>query len=217
MKRFYVSLIVSSFLFNIIGNAQVLSKGNFVIGTTMGFSTSDSKVSLESTNSNAEGDGPSATQISFAPNIGYFVVENFALGIGMDYTFGSVKEPNLDEVTDSDLLFGPFFRYYIPTDNDAAFFFQTDFGFGSSSDQQYIGTSIQSIDSNIFAIGAGPGFTIFSNNAIGVEALFKYNFARSKFNTQSGGVSTTTTTKTNQYDLSIGIQFYFESLKSAGR
>ncbi len=34
---------------------------------------------------------------------------------------------------------------------------------------------------NIFAIGAGPGFTIFSSDAIGIEALIKYNYARSKF------------------------------------
>jgi hypothetical protein len=74
----------------------------------------------------------------------------------------------------------------------------------------------QKITSNIFALGVGPGFTIFSDSAIGIEALFKYNFARSSFDTDIGGIVTETTTRTNQFDLSIGVQFYFGGVQRVG-
>ena len=208
MKKLLVSLVSSVF---ILGNlsAQSISKGNFMIGSTLGFSTADSRVKVESTDLNEEGDGPSAVQINIAPNVGYFVADNFVVGGGLDYTFNSVKEPNEDEVNDSDLLFGPFFRYYLPVQNNIAFFFQSDFGFGSSSDTQEIAGISRSVKSNIFAVGFGPGLTVFSTQSLGIEALAKYNYARSNFNTTEAGVSSSTETRTNQIDLSIGLQFYF--------
>ncbi len=197
---------------------QNLDQGNFILGSTIGFSASDSKVTMQSTSANDESNGPSSLQVSIAPKIGYFLQDNLALGIGMDFTHSSLKEPNIDRTNDSDLLFGPFVRYYFPLmlEDDMAFFAETNFGFGSSSDDQFIGDTKQSINTNIFAMGIGPGFTIISESGIGIEAIFKYNFARSKFNTEIAGVQTETITRTNQFDFSIGVQFYFGGLKKVG-
>lgn len=100
-----------------------------------------------------------------------------------------------------DLLFGPFFRFYLPPEEDIAFFLEPNFGFGNSSDDQFIGEGKQSVKTNIFAIGVGPGFTVLSSKGIGLEAIFKYNFARSKFNTEIAGVQTVSITTTNQFDI----------------
>lgn len=197
-------------------SAQVLDQGNFMIGSTVGFSVAQSSIKFQSTNMDDEGDGPSSAQFTMAPNVGYFPVDNFVLGLGMNYTFSSIDEPNQDRNEDSNLLFGPFMRYYFPFNDDTALFFQTDFGFGNASDDLLIGGQRQKITSNIFALGIGPGFTIFSDAAIGIEALFKYNFARSSFDTDIGGVVTETTTRTNQFDLSIGVQFYFGGVQRVG-
>ena len=94
-----------------------------------------------------------------------------------------------------------------------ALFLQANFGFGNSSDNLTIGGEAQNINTNILAVGAGPGFTIFSNDAIGLEALVKYNYARSKFDIDIAGVKTSTTTKTNQIALSLGLQIYFRGLR----
>ncbi len=204
-------------LFTSAMSAQMLEQGNFVIGTTFGFSTADSKIIFESSTGKEEGEGPSALQINIAPNIGYFIVPNFALGIGLDYTYSSVSEPSEDRTQDSDLLFGPFGRAYLPVTDDMSFFVEADFGFGNSSDEQIIGGNTQSIKTNIFAIGVGPGFTIFSNSSIGIEALLKYNYARSKFKTENAGVESTTITKTNQFDVAIGVQFYFGGVRRLGQ
>ncbi len=204
------------FSYSVDLSAQVLDKGNFVIGTTLGFSAADTKVSYSISGVKEKGNGPSALQLNFAPNVGYFLIDYLAVGIGLDYTFSQVTDPNEDRRNDSDLLFGPFARYYLPVGDDMAFFLETSFGFGNASDDQYIGENKQSINTNVFALGVGPGFTIFSTDDIGVEALFKYNFASSQFDTENTGVKTSTTTRTNQFDISVGIQFYFGGVRRIG-
>ncbi|MBK8921571.1 MAG: outer membrane beta-barrel protein [Saprospirales bacterium] len=187
------------------------SRGNFLIGTAVGFSSNTSTI----TQGGGSGSGPESFQWNIAPHVGYFLFENFNLGVGLDYTFSREQQPNEDKNDDSDLLFGPYMRYYVPFGGDKAVFLEGNFGFGTSSDDLIIDGQPQNISTDIIAFGAGPGFTIFSNDAIGIETLFKYNFARSRFNTTQGGVNTETTTKTNQFAVSLGIQVYFAGLRRA--
>lgn len=189
--------------------SQVLDQGNFIIGSTVGFSTANSKV-------NADGQtnkGLSAQQINIAPSLGYFILDNLAAGLGADFTLNSVTQPNNDKTDDSDLLFGPFARYYFPVGDRVAFFMVGNFGFGNSKDQQIIGGEKQKINTNVFAVGAGPGLTVYSTGGFGIEAILKYNFARSNFDTTIGGVTTTSETRTNQFSLSLGVQYYFGGLQ----
>lgn len=199
--------LLSLFLMLIYGNvfAQIMDKGNFMIGSTVGFSTAHSKV----TYGGQVDEGLSAQQINIAPSIGYFVLDNLAAGLGADYTLNSVTEPNKDKTDDSDLLFGPFARYYIQMGDNVAFFVVGNFGFGNSKDQQLVGDVKQKIETNVFAVGTGPGLTVYSKGGFGIEAIVKYNYARSNFDTTIGGVNTTTKTRTNQFSLSLGMQYYF--------
>lgn len=190
---------------------EFTERGNFMLGSAVGFSSNTSTIAQADT----KGEGPESFQWNVSPHIGYFLFDNFTLGIGLDYTFSREKQPNEDKNDDSDLLFGPFGRFYVPFGGDKAVFVEGTFGFGTSSDDLIIAGENQHISTDIIAFGAGPGFTIFSNDAIGIEALVKYNFARSRFNTSVGGVVTETTTKTNQLAISLGIQFYFAGLRRA--
>ncbi|MBK7940251.1 MAG: hypothetical protein IPJ82_25615 [Lewinellaceae bacterium] len=79
--------------------------------------------------------------------------------------------PNKDKKEDSDLLFGPFMRYYLPANENVAFFAVANFGFGNSKDEQTVGENTESISTNIFAIGAGPGITVYSKGGFGIEAI----------------------------------------------
>jgi hypothetical protein len=179
-----------------------------MLGSAVGFATNTSTTSLSS-GGEAE---PQNTQWNVAPSIGYFLFDNFTLGIGLDYTSSSETRQGLPKTKDDDLLFGPFARYYFPF-ADKALFLQGNFGFGTSSDNLNVNGVDQNINTNIFAVGAGPGFTIFSNDGIGLEALVKYNYAKSTFDIDLNGVKTSTTTKTNQIALSLGLQIYFSGLK----
>lgn len=187
---------------------QYTDQGRFMLGSAVGFATNSSKTSL----ANADETEPQNTQWNISPSIGYFLLNNFTLGIGLDYTSSSETRSGEDKTKDADLLFGPFARLYFPF-GDKAIFLQSNFGFGNSSDNLTVGGVNQNINTNILAVGVGPGFTIFSDDGIGIEALVKYNYARSKFDVDLAGVKTSTTTKTNQIALSLGLQIYFAGLK----
>lgn len=205
------SFIICTAMLLPVAQAQFTDQGRFMIGSAVGFATNTSKTSFSSQTPNAGSAVPQNTQWNVAPSIGYFLVKNFTLGIGLDYTLSSETREGEQKTKDSDLLFGPYARLYYPF-GDKAIFLQGNFGFGNSSDNLSIGGENQNINTNILAIGVGPGFTIFSNDALGIEALVKYNYARSKFDLDIDGVKTTTITKTNQVALSLGIQLYFAGL-----
>lgn len=208
----FLSTLFFSVMLAALAQAQFTDRGRFMLGSAVGFGTNSSKISYSGQVPTDSEEDPQNTQWNVSPYIGYFLANNFTLGIGLDYTSSSETRQGEAKTKDSDLLFGPFARFYMPFD-DKAFFLQGNFGFGNSSDNLTIGGANQNINTNILAVGVGPGFTIFSNDAIGLEALVKYNYARSKFDIDIAGVKTTTTTKTNQIALSLGIQFYFAGLR----
>ena len=210
-EKLFSFLVLSAMLMP-VAQGQFTDQGRFMLGSAVGFATNTSKTSFSTDLPGASDSEPQNTQWNIAPSIGYFLANNFALGIGLDYTSSTETRAGEDKTKDSDLLFGPFARFYFPF-SDKAIFLQANFGFGNSSDNLTVGTEKQNINTNILAVGAGPGFTIFSNDAIGLEALVKYNYARSKFDIDLAGVKTTTTTKTNQIALSLGLQVYFAGLR----
>jgi hypothetical protein len=190
-------------------HAQVLNRGNFMLGSTVGFSTAESRVSSGGTDHK----GSSARQINIAPSIGYFVFDKLAAGLGADYSLNTVNNAIEEKTESSNLLFGPFVRYYIPLGEDVAFFWVGNFGFGNSTDEQVILGVKQKIQNNVFAFGTGPGLTVYSHGGFAIETIFKYNYAKSTFDTTIGGVNTSTQTRTNQFSLSLGLQYYFGGFK----
>lgn len=194
-------------------SAQVTRQGNFILGSTVGFSSASSKVVQDKGSGAEDTQNPYSIQLSLAPSIGYFLVDNVPLGIRLDYTFGKVKDQSGKRTEDSNVLFGPFARYYLPMNNNMYFFGEAGFGFGNSRDTKDLETGTQKINTNLFSFGIGPGVTIIATNAVGLEALVKYNYARSKFDTEILGVKQNTTSNTNQISISLGVQLYFAGLK----
>lgn len=211
MKNFH--LFIFLFLFTLqYSFAQVTEAGNFMIGSTLGLSSAQSRITQIDSGGEESEETPSSTQFSIAPSIGYFILDQLAVGIGMDYTLSQVDNSNEDYTRDSDLLFGPFARYYLMTGDDSAFFLEANFGFGNARDDKEIGGQKQKINTNIFAMGFGPGFTVVSSGSVGIEALVKYNFAKSDFDTEIAGVRQQTISRTNQFDFSVGLRYYFGGL-----
>jgi hypothetical protein len=199
--------------------AQPTARGNFVIGSRFGFSTSSSNVEVTGAGQNFSGEGGRATQFSVSPAIGYFFFNNFAFGVGMDYFSArseDAEDPTdpgaeRDETIDSDLLFGPFARIYLPFQEDKALFVGLSSGFGHSEDRFDAGGTggNQTIRNNIVTVGLGAGITIFSDNGLALETLVKYNWGRSQNTLTVNGQERETRSTTNAVDLSVGIQYYF--------
>lgn len=230
MKKLIASFTLS--LFTFVAFAQVTTtsasvsqptqRGNFVIGSRIGFSTAKSKVDVQSAAGSIKGDGGSSAQFNLSPGIGYFFADNLVLGIGMDWLKtnsstgvdlnGGTTAPQKSD--NNNVLFGPFIRFFLPTGDDKAFFIGTTVGFGNSKNQFTADNKTQSINNSLLTIGVGPGFTIYSNNGLALEALAKYNHARSNSEIDVQGVKRVSKTWTNAIDFSVGLQYYFGGFKT---
>jgi outer membrane protein W len=225
MKKFILFLTFSLFVIGASAQttfSQPTQRGNFIIGTRLGFSTAKSSVDVESTTGSIKGDGGSSSQLNIAPGIGYFFANNFVLGVGMDMIrtnsktgvdlTGGTSTPQ--ESNNNNVLFGPFIRYFIPFGDDKAFFIGSTVGFGNSKNQFTASNVTQSINTSLLTIGVGPGFTIYSSNGLALEALVKYNFANSNSKIDVQGIQRTSKTWTNAIDFSVGVQYYFGGFRA---
>jgi len=204
-----------------VSNAP-LAKGNFMIGTGIGFSTASSQVEITSESSNFDGQGGEYTQLNLSPSLGYFFTRNFAFGLNMDYVANWSSTPEdftnpevaLIESNNTDLLFGPLARVYFPFGGDKAFFLSATLGFGSSTDEFVSEEGVQIVDNDLFTTGVGPGFTVIADDGLALEAIVKYNYTRSESNVDIDGVTRNTITNTNAFDFSVGIRYYFGGFTS---
>jgi len=221
-----MALILSMFAVSAMTQVTLLQptqRRNCGLGSRIGFSTAKSSVDVQSTTGSIKGDGGSSSQFNLSPGIGYFFAQNFVVGISMDWLKtnsstgvdlnGGTLAPQKSE--NNNVLFGPFIRYFFPSGGDKAFFLGTTVGFGNSKNQFISNNSTQTINNSLLTIGVGPGFTIYSKNGLALEALVKYNFARSNSEINVQDINRISKTWTNAVDFSVGIQYYFGGFKSA--
>lgn len=208
-------LLLGAATMNAQNNVACLSKGNFAIGTRLGFSSATTNISVDAPNAVAASGGNTSTQISVTPTIGYFFARNFVVGMGMDYIANASRDNDAgtsagtEKTSDSKLLFGPYARYYIPVADDQAFFIGAVSGFGNSDTQVQVNGDNQTVRTNLTNIGIGPGYSIFANNCISMDAQIKYNYGTSRNSVNVAGVTSTTRTNTNAWDFVVGFHYYF--------
>ena len=179
-----------------------------MIGGSIGFSTSsgETDVDLSGTSTNTI-DGPNATVINANPKLGYFFADNFAAGLGIEYSYLTTNEDNNEDRTSTDFLAGPFARYYVPLGNqDFYFFVEGSLGFGttSTSETPESGEEVEGSGS-LFGGGGGPGLTVFVGDQIALEGLLRYNYVRTETEFNDDEVLTS---KVNEVDVLIGINWY---------
>lgn len=225
MRKVITTLVLSMITMAAIAQVAVTKptqRGNFVVGTRIGLGSSKSTVEVETASGTVKGDGGTASQFNLAPNLGYFLANNFVMGIGMDWLRTSSSSgidvnggsTGSQRASNNVVLFGPFARYFIPIMDDKAFFIGSSLGFGNSKNQFTANNQTQSINTSLLNWGVGPGFTIFARNGLALETLVKYNFIKSKSEIDVQSVKRTSTTWTNAVDFSVGLQYYFGGFRS---
>lgn len=194
---------------------EALNGGNFMIGSGLGYVNSVTDVQINSSGSIVRG-GNSVYQFHITPSIGYFVVRNFSFGLGMDYLLTSSRDKtqnsasNNQRTSDTKLLFGPFARLYLPFGGQQAFFLGAVYGFGKSETEiADAGGVPQTVRTSISTFGAGPGYAIFSNSRVSLEAQAKYNYGISRNTLSVDAVNQTTKTNTTAWDFVVGLHFFF--------
>lgn len=146
-KIIYLVFFGALFLTLNTANAQ-LESGSLLIGGDVGFSSFSPK-----------GGGGSVTSFNISPAVGYFVIDNLALGAKINYNSASAGGE-----TESIFAAGPFARYYI---GDSKIFGEAMYGFGSTS---FAGNS-----SSLSIIQVAVGYAAFLNDHVALEPEFYWN------------------------------------------
>ncbi len=157
-------------------------KGNFFIGagTSLDFSALKSQYS----NEDWEGEEVSTSSFEFNSRVGYFLANNFTVGI--DFLKTSAKEKDDGDVYKSNTFaIGPFARLYFGK-NKIKPFIHSGFGWGKNVekfDASNVHYSDQKVDANLTTFDAGGGVSFFISPRLALELSFLYGSATSKFKT----------------------------------
>jgi len=140
-------------------NAQTKS-GNMMLGGGINFSSTKVKGSDDKQNS-----------FGFTPQFGYFVADNFVVGLGLSLTSRKTEQGN-NENKVSGWQVAPFARYYKFTSNDHfAFFGQATIGFGGTKSTNTAIPDGPKTSDMIVAIS--PGFAYFFNEHWALDLYFQ--------------------------------------------
>ncbi|MBS1642197.1 MAG: outer membrane beta-barrel protein [Bacteroidetes bacterium] len=160
-----------------------ITKGNWMVGGNASFSSAN--------NANY-----TQTNILIQPSIGYFIVDNFSLGIKPSYDYLKFTVTGGTSSPLNSFSIGPFLRYYfLQSTRDFNLFSEVNYLFGSSKS----GSNI-SVNSNTFSFLAGP--VIYFNNSVGLELTIGYSTVKEVY---SGAASTNT--------LRVGVGFQIHLTK----
>ena len=218
----FLALIVITFLGSLASlHAQndCVYRGNFAIGSGLGYSNSVANIEIDNGGVVQRG-GITAYQIHITPTIGYFLANSIVLGLGMDYLVNSSRNTNTapsgaQNIADTKLLFGPYARLYLPFTDDQAFFLGAVYGYGKSKTQIIIDGDSQTAHVVLSTLGVGPGYSIFSDRRVALEAQVKYNYGISQSDFLVAGVSQSARTRVTSWDFVVGIHFYFTGQNSS--
>jgi len=152
-KSFF--LLSAFFVAATFATAQT-SSGNFMFGGGINISSVSRQSAVDADNSS----------FSFSPSAGYFVGENFAVGLG--FTIASEKSgPANNRIKETSFGIGPFARYYFFTSNDQfAIFGQAGLSLANGK-TKYSGGDIDRATSTTFSVF--PGAAYFFNEHWAVE------------------------------------------------
>lgn len=179
------SILVTIVLFSIASNAQI-TKGNWMVGGNGSFSST----SYETTNSDGSTNKGKVSQLAVFPNIGYFIVNNFACGLSGNF-YLSLPENGVNSTSFGG---GPFVRYYfLKPEKKINILSQVSYYYASNSD------SPKSYNRG-YNFKAGPVFYI--NRIVGLELTMDYN------NSKISNPYNDTTRK--DFTVSLGLQIHLK-------
>ena len=173
-------LFIATLLISLTAFSQT-TKGNFLVG--------GKGYLYKYTSKNAIGiDVQSGTQISLQPNIGYFFINNLAVGLNSSLVYSKTKG---NSTSNTGYGLGPFIRYYfLKYDKNINFLLEVNYNYLKEFKNPDFGNS--------YGIKTGP--VIYFNSSVGLEFLLIYNH-----NYYSSDSFTT-----NDFQLGIGFQIHLE-------
>jgi hypothetical protein len=196
MKKLFTAF---AFVLIASGAFAQFNQGRYLVGGSLGFSA----VTHKSDNGTTTTTTGKSTSFSLSPDVGYFVIDNLAVGASLSLATSSYKsDGSSDKSNSSSVTIAPFVRYYL----DPGIFFQGFVGGGSATNKDTYSTGQTTITTTtktgILTWGLGAGYAYFLNDYVAIEPLVQYSsYARKNKDNDNrsinGGIS-----------LNVGFQIY---------
>lgn len=173
------------FIFNLtLINAQT-EQGKVLLGISSGLNLGGGGVNLmniqfSNTKQKSDANGnqglapTKSTGFNFLPRIGFFVANNFAIGLDLDILYD--KEDGGIQYKSSDLLYlaGPFVRYYIPTASVKPFF-EVKGSYGVENSKMTFSNQETSTKMGISMVSGGVGLATPLGKKVNFDTILGYS------------------------------------------
>ena len=196
MKKIFLTMMTGLGL-AVVANAQSTDKGNVILGGNASYNYE--KV--------VDVDG-NAQSYAILPHIGYFVQDNFAVGLGVGYAGSAEKSPVDVKTTLGEFAVSPYARLY-KGDGNVKFFGQLSvpMAWGTSKiDGNKTGTTER------YGAAISPGIAYFPTDRLGIELSVRGLYYEHASHKPQGGSKV----GVNEFGLdvnslmpSVGVNFYF--------
>jgi len=187
------------------------TKGSFLLGGSLGFSSSKDKYIYSSSSLNAES---KSTSFSIRPSISYFVIDQLAVGVITPYSYTKIKADELQSTTTTYSI-GPIVRYYFALADEWAIFPEVAYSYGWSWSKSpyYIPTTgdIENLQVNgtTNILQGGVGLVYFLNPSIGIEGKVFYQTRKDSYDRGERTGAILTDNDQSSVNFNIGLQVYF--------
>src|SRR5690606_14177853 len=199
MKKFYLTLAAVAAL-TFTSQAQT-EKGKFIVGGGLGFDTE----SVKDTDNKS-------TSFNIMPSAGYFVDDNIAVGVDLDYQWIKAEynaEFSIAEQASSSFAVAPFGRWY-SANGPVRFFGQLSVPMSWGNQKV---NDEKTADISNYGVELAPGIAYFPTSEIGLEFKVRGLYYNSSSIEPTGDTHKTTvnTSRLNANSLypTVGVQFYF--------
>jgi outer membrane protein len=172
MKKIFLVLVICGLATT--GFSQFLKKGSIIGGGSFQFQT------IKYKDSDSKGH-----YLSISPWAGYMVIDNLAIGTGLEFqNSGSKNTISNSKSTSNGIFLTPFVRYYL----DQGIFFMGQYGFGSSKSKNEINGNVATNKNNSSLYRLGVGYAARVTPTVLFEPTIGYYGASNGNNNKSGGL-----------------------------
>lgn len=208
MKKLFLVAVLSVFAFSTV-NAQdegsssgPTEQGNFVLSGAAGLQFISSNIEIEY-DGESLGDYTVNT-FSFMPSFGYFVMDNFAVGLSANFSTMTEKDDGNKYIVKSTMII-PSALYYFPVAGDVKPLVQVGAGYMSSTfEENYDGPGeVYKDKSSGLVINIGGGVSYFANDFVSINFGLSYTMANLKDSEDSESV-----TKQGNFGANIGLSVF---------
>jgi hypothetical protein len=232
MKTLKITLFLAFSLFFVGAKAQIL-QNSLLLGGSMNFDYSSGKTKTTGTTGpDVTSNAPTTVNFGLSPRFGYFIADNVALGLNLDFKINSTSDDNT--TTTTRLITGPFIRVYSPLSDNIYAFGEVSFGGGIDSRSVIVGTDTtqrdnlgrplytpvsETVSVTNLQLGVGPGLDFFINEFVAFETLLKYTYGNATYSFKPMGASQTEkhVTSSHNVSLTLGLQIYLRAVTAGVR